>query len=196
MIGGEHPIYVNSRLLIGLDLIPLDLILLSREAFLDFCYYFLFRQIFVYVLDCTACIVLCMGFWWLCSLQRVLVSNHFLCLHCLFLFEFKKYWPSTGYSAVLYNHSFECFLEPSPDCDRVAVDRSNFSGRKDRGRTLWSNCREWNAVEFCRICCMARSLRSLRQVATMRHGDMAGRSASLRSCIQGTRGMWTYLTTL
>ena len=32
---------------------------------------------------------------------------------------------------------------------------------------------EWNAVEFYRICCMARSLRSLRQVATLRHGHMA-----------------------
>ena len=42
---------------------------------------------------------------------------------------------------------------------------------------------------------MARLLRSLRQVATLRHGHMARRSASLRSCIQGTRGMWTYLTT-
>ena len=42
---------------------------------------------------------------------------------------------------------------------------------------------------------MARSLRSLRQVATLRHGHMARRSASLRSCIHGTRGMWTYLTT-
>ena len=34
-------------------------------------------------------------------------------------------------------------------------------------------------VEFYRICCMARSLRSLRQVATLRHGHMARRSASL-----------------
>ena len=33
------------------------------------------------------------------------------------------------------------------------------------------------------ICCMARLLRSLRQVATLRHGHMARRSASLRSCI-------------
>ena len=33
------------------------------------------------------------------------------------------------------------------------------------------------------ICCMARSLRSLRQVATLRHGHMARRCASLRSCI-------------
>ena len=48
---------------------------------------------------------------------------------------------------------------------------------------------ERNAVEFYRICCMARSLRSLRQVATLRHDHMARRSASLRSCIQGTRGM-------
>ena len=48
---------------------------------------------------------------------------------------------------------------------------------------------EWNAVEFYRTCCMARSLRSLRQVATLRHGHMARRSASLRSCIQGTRRM-------
>ena len=55
---------------------------------------------------------------------------------------------------------------------------------------------EWNAVEFYRICCMARSLRSLRQVATLRHGHMERRSASLRSCIQGTRDMLTYLTTL
>ena len=42
---------------------------------------------------------------------------------------------------------------------------------------------EWNAGEFYRICCMARSIRSLRQVATLRHGHMAHRSASLRSCI-------------
>ena len=48
---------------------------------------------------------------------------------------------------------------------------------------------EWNAVEFYRICCMARSLRSFRQVATLRQCHMARRSASLRSCIQGTRGM-------
>ena len=33
---------------------------------------------------------------------------------------------------------------------------------------------------------MARSLRSLRQVALLRHGHMARRSASVRSCIQGT----------
>ena len=38
---------------------------------------------------------------------------------------------------------------------------------------------------------MAPSLRYLRQVATLRHGHMARRSASLRSCIQDTRGMWT-----
>ena len=49
---------------------------------------------------------------------------------------------------------------------------------------------EWNAIELYRICCMARSLPSLRQVATLRHGYMARRSASLRSCIQGTRGMY------
>ena len=36
---------------------------------------------------------------------------------------------------------------------------------------------EWNPVEFYRICCMARSLRSLGQVATLRHGHMARRSA-------------------
>ena len=48
---------------------------------------------------------------------------------------------------------------------------------------------DWNAVEFYRISFMARSLGSLRQVATLRHGHMARRSASLRSCIQGTRGM-------
>ena len=48
---------------------------------------------------------------------------------------------------------------------------------------------EWNAVEFYRICCMAWSLRSLRQVATLRHGHLARRSVSFRSCIQATRGM-------
>ena len=48
---------------------------------------------------------------------------------------------------------------------------------------------EWNAVEFYCICCMARSLHSLRQVATLVHGQMARRSASHRSCIQGTWGM-------
>ena len=36
---------------------------------------------------------------------------------------------------------------------------------------------ECNAVEFYRVCCMARSLRSLRQVATLRHGHMARRFA-------------------
>ena len=35
---------------------------------------------------------------------------------------------------------------------------------------------------------MARSLRFLRQVATLRHGHMARRSASVRSCIQGVTG--------
>ena len=57
----------------------------------------------------------------------------------------------------------------------VAVNRSNFSGRKvepfDRIAGI-----EWNAVEFYRICYMARSHRSLRQVATLRHGHMARRS--------------------
>ena len=73
---------------------------------------------------------------------------------------------------------------------RVAVNRSNFSGRKTEVETFDRITGiEWNAVEFYRICCMARSLRSLRQVATLRHGHMARRSASLRSCIQGTRGM-------
>ena len=38
---------------------------------------------------------------------------------------------------------------------------------------------EWNAVEFYGFCCMARSLRSLRQVATLRQSHMARRSASL-----------------
>ena len=67
----------------------------------------------------------------------------------------------------------------------MAVNRSNFSGRKteveafDRIAGI-----EWIAVEFYRVCCMARLLRSLRQVATLRHGHMARRSASLRSCIQ------------
>ena len=37
--------------------------------------------------------------------------------------------------------------------------------------------------EVVNICCMALSLRSRRQVATLRHGHMARRSASLRSCI-------------
>ena len=36
---------------------------------------------------------------------------------------------------------------------------------------------EWNAVEFYRNCCMVRSLRSLRQVATLRHSQMARRFA-------------------
>ena len=36
---------------------------------------------------------------------------------------------------------------------------------------------EWNAFEFCRFCCMARSLRSLRKIATSRHGHMARRFA-------------------
>ena len=48
---------------------------------------------------------------------------------------------------------------------------------------------ERNAVEFYRVCFMAWSLRSLRQVAFLRHGHMARLFASLRSCIQGTRGM-------
>ena len=46
-----------------------------------------------------------------------------------------------------------------------------------------------NLDEYYRICCMARSLRSLRQVATLRNDHMARRSAPLRSCIQGTSGM-------
>ena len=43
---------------------------------------------------------------------------------------------------------------------------------------------EWNAVEFYRICFMARSLRSLRQVATLRHGHLARRSAPLRFALE------------
>ena len=63
-------------------------------------------------------------------------------------------------------------------------------GNRDfRGNLAFFAGIEWNAIEFYRICCMARSLRSLRQVATLRHGHMARRSASLRSCIQGTKGL-------
>ena len=36
---------------------------------------------------------------------------------------------------------------------------------------------ELDLVEEVHICCMARSLRSLRQVATLRHGHMARRFA-------------------
>ena len=39
---------------------------------------------------------------------------------------------------------------------------------------------------------MARSLRSLRQVATLRHGHMARRSASLRSCIHAFRALGVF----
>ena len=56
---------------------------------------------------------------------------------------------------------------------RVAVNRSNFSGRKDEPFDRIAGI-EWNAVEFYRICCMAWSLR---QVATLRHGHKARRSA-------------------
>ena len=38
---------------------------------------------------------------------------------------------------------------------------------------------ELDLFEEVHICCMARSLRSLRQVATLRHGHMARRFASL-----------------
>ena len=73
---------------------------------------------------------------------------------------------------------------------RVAVSRSNFCVRSEEVEPFDRIAGiERNAVEFYRICCMARSLRFLRQVATLRHGHMARRSASLRSCIQGTRGM-------
>ena len=40
-------------------------------------------------------------------------------------------------------------------------------------------CMELDLFEDVHICCTARSLRSLRQVATLRHGHMARRSASL-----------------
>ena len=40
-------------------------------------------------------------------------------------------------------------------------------------------CMEFDLFEEVHICCMARSLRSLCQVATLRHGHMARRSASL-----------------
>ena len=43
------------------------------------------------------------------------------------------------------------------------------------------------------MCCKARLLRSFLQVATLRHGPMARRSPSRRSCAQGTSDMWTYL---
>ena len=33
-------------------------------------------------------------------------------------------------------------IENGSVANRVAVNRSNFSGRKDRGRTFWSNCRD------------------------------------------------------
>ena len=56
---------------------------------------------------------------------------------------------------------------------RTRVDQMGWSN--------WStNWYIWRGYHFC---CMARSLRSLRQVATLRHGHKARRSASLRSCI-------------
>ena len=72
----------------------------------------------------------------------------------------------------------------------VAVNRLNFLVERTKVEPFDRIAGiEWNAVEFYRFCCMARSLRSLRQVATLRHGHISRRSASLRSCIQGIRGV-------
>ena len=55
--------------------------------------------------------------------------------------------------------------------------------KTEQNEWLQPICMELDLFEEVHICCMARSLRSLRQVATLRHGHMARRSASLRSCI-------------
>ena len=47
------------------------------------------------------------------------------------------------------------------------------------GVLLQSICMELDLFEEVHICCMAWLLRALRQVATLRHGHMARRSASL-----------------
>ena len=77
---------------------------------------------------------------------------------------------------------------------RVAVNRSNFSGRKDRGRTFWSNCRD--RMECGRILSylLYGSVALLPSPSSNIEAWPYG--TSLRSCIQGTRGSWTYLTTL
>ena len=77
---------------------------------------------------------------------------------------------------------------------QVAVNRSNFSGRKDRGQTFWSNCRD--RMECGRVLSylLYGSVASLPLPSSNIEAWPYG--TSLRSCIQGTRGMWTYLTTL
>ena len=110
----------------------------------------------------------------------------------------KHPWDYKSFGLIFLSHLAQYLRAKWPQNRGVAVNRSKFSGRKDRGRIFWSNCRD--RMECRRILSYllygSRSLRSLRQVATLRHGHMARRSASLRSCIQGTKGMWTYLTTL
>ena len=72
--------------------------------------------------------------------------------------------------------------------------RSNLCGRKHRGRTFSSNCRD--RVECGRIFSylLYDSVASLPSPSSNIEAWPYG--TSLRSCIQGTRGMWTYLTTL
>ena len=99
----------------------------------------------------------------------------------------RQIWPI--YSHPYYNMSYQ----------GVAVNRSNFFGRKDWGRTFWSNYRD--RTECCRILSylLYGSVASLPSPSSNIEAWPDGTSlrfASLRSCIQGTRGMWTHLTTL
>ena len=107
----------------------------------------------------------------------------------------------------LANFAYQCSLVPSPNFKAkkpkkhrdtfslnagdtgVAVNRSNFSGREDRGRTFWSNWRD--RMECGRILSylLYGSVASLPSPSSNIEAWPYG--TSLRSCIQGTRGMWT-----
>ena len=61
---------------------------------------------------------------------------------------------------------------------RVAVNMSNFPGRNDWGRTFWSNCRDrMECVRILSFLLYGSVARSLRKIATSRHGHMARRFA-------------------
>ena len=74
----------------------------------------------------------------------------------------------------------------------VAVDRSNFSGRKDRGRAFWSNCRD--RMECGRILSylLYGSVASLPSPSSNIEAWPYGTSLRFASLLHsGTRGMWT-----
>ena len=111
-------------------------------------------------------------------------SDYFVCLFRIFV-QFVCIWDR--HFATTRVISDQLLRTRDRTADFKTRQNSRFSKRDKtadfQNVTKWvllqPICMELDLFEEVHICCMAQSLRSLRQVATLRHGRMARRFASL-----------------